>query len=326
MFYTQAYENSLHFSPRFQQYAESLARQLIKRYDLHAKDIIDIGCGKGDFLRLICRLGGNRGYGFDPSYVPEQDSKTGAEPITFIQDFYSTDYAAYKADLICCRHVLEHIQFPRDFLTDVYRSIDRCLKTVTFFEVPNVMYTLRDLGIWDLIYEHCSYFSSSSLVHLFTSCGFSISNLEETYGGQFLCLEALPREKTVSSLNKTEVDPAMVSLVTAFADNYHQKVETWQGNLQHLSDTGQRVVVWGGGSKGVTFLNILETQDQIEYVVDLNPRKQGMYVAGTGQKIVSPEFLKEYCPDVIIVMNPMYANEIRQTINSMAIQVALLEV
>ena len=71
MEYTQSYENSLHFSPGFQKFAADLADRLITRYNLRGKDVIDIGCGKGDFLKLICARGGNRGVGFDPSYVPD---------------------------------------------------------------------------------------------------------------------------------------------------------------------------------------------------------------------------------------------------------------
>ncbi len=45
--------------------------------------------------------------------------------------------------------------------------------------------------------------------------------------------------------------------------------------------------------------------------MDLNPNKQGNYIAGTGQKFVSPEFLSEFNPDSVIVMNPIYAKEIQ---------------
>ena len=89
MDYTQAYENSLHFSPRFQTYAEDLARRLIESYGLYNKDIIELGSGQGDFLRLLCDLGGNRGLGFDPSYVPEQDPGVEAGQVRFIRDYYS---------------------------------------------------------------------------------------------------------------------------------------------------------------------------------------------------------------------------------------------
>ncbi len=314
MRYNQAYENSLHFSPHFQSYAKSLAAQLIDRYDLHGKDIIEIGCGKGDFLRLLCELGGNRGMGFDPGYAPDQNGgMTTTEGITFIQDFYSEQYAQYNADFICCRHVLEHIQFPRDFLNGVRHSIGNRLSTIVFFEVPNVLFTLRDLGIWDLIYEHCSYFSSSSLSCLFTSCGFEVCDLNETYEGQFLCIEALPGEGSENHRqNSGNSFGKLASDVAIFGDKYRCKVEAWQDQLERMSRMGQRVVVWGGGSKGVTFFNTLKTHDQIEYVVDINPRKQGRYIAGTGQQIVAPEFLCNYQPDIIIVMNPIYQTEIKQ--------------
>lgn len=313
MEYTQDYENSLHFSPRFQSYAESLAKRLIGRHDLHGKDIIEIGCGKGDFLKLLCELGCNRGVGFDPSYVPEPNADATAGRITFIQDFYSERYASCQADFICCRHVLEHIQFPHGFLNNVRHAIGNRSETVVFFEVPSVSFTLRDLGIWDLIYEHCSYFGITSLSRLFALCGFDVCDLAEAYEGQFLCVEALPGESVadVTSDHRDNLEE-MVHEVEVFADKYQSKVEGWRRKLDRIAQTGQQAVVWGAGSKGVTFLNVLETQDQILYAVDINPRKQGMYLAGTGQQIVPPEFLREIQPDVVIVMNPVYEDEIRQ--------------
>jgi SAM-dependent methyltransferase len=311
--YTQDYENSLHFSPRFQSYAEWLAARLVDRHDLHNRDIIEIGCGKGDFLKLLCELGGNRGVGFDPSYVPEQGVGEAAERITVIQDLYSERYASYKADFICCRHVLEHVQSPGDFLTTVRRAIGDRSGTPVFFEVPNGLFTLRDLGIWDLIYEHCSYFSPSSLSRLFAACGFDVCDVAETYEGQFLCIEAVPGEGLVNSRPNPRDDPAGVARdVASFADRYRGKIRNWHRHLGRMARGGQQAVVWGAGSKGVTFLNLLETQGQIAYAVDINPRKQGMYVAGTGQQIVPPEFLREYQPDVVIVMNPVYEDEIRR--------------
>ncbi|UCG54873.1 MAG: hypothetical protein JSV32_01245, partial [Dehalococcoidia bacterium] len=250
----------------------------------------------------------------DPSYVPEQngDVKT-TERITFIQDFYSEQYGDYKVDFICCRHVLEHIQLPRDFLNSLRHSIGKRQKTMVFLEVPNVLFTLRDLGIGDLIYEHCSYFSGISLSCLFTSCGFEICELNETYEGQFLYIEALPDENLGNSMCDCGDDLGeLVSDVATFADKYQRKIEVWRCNLERMAQAGRRAVVWGGGSKGVAFLNTLKNQNQIEYVVDINPRKQGRYIAGTGQQIVAPYFLRDYQPDVVLVMNPIYKSEIQQ--------------
>jgi len=42
----------------------------------------------------------------------------------------------------------------------------------------------------------------------------------------------------------------------------------------------------------------------------VNPRKQGKFVAGSGQQIVAPDLLRDYQPDVVLVMNALYLNEI----------------
>lgn len=327
--YIQDYENSLHFSPRFQQYAETLAADLVNRYRLYQKTILEIGCGRGDFLKLLCGLGNNRGIGFDPSHSPDWDPNTTNHQITFIRDFYSESYAEYKADLICCRHVLEHIQFPRDFITNVRCAIDDKVNSVVFFEVPNVMFTLKDLGIWDLIYEHCAYFSISSLVHLFETCGFKVLRTTEAFGGQFLSIESVPKKDRLGvdqTLLQKNTPDQMEGYVREFADKYLSTVKKWRNDIKGLRKDGKRVVIWGVGSKGVTFLNTLEKESHIEYGVDLSIYKQGKYVAGTGQKIVPPDFLKKYNPDVAIVMNPIYIEEIKNLMNEMQLSSKVVSV
>ena len=76
----------------------------------------------------------------------------------------------------------------------------------------------------------------------------------------------------------------------------------------------------------MAFLTTLKIQEEIEYAVDVNPHKHGTYMAGTGQKIIAPELLREYNPDVVIVMNPIYCNEIRQDLNKMGLTAELMPV
>ena len=318
--YTQAYENSLHFSPRFQQYADVLADRLINQYDVREKCIIEIGCGKGDFLRSLCAKGNNSGLGFDPGYEPQVTVPGSTNDVTIIQDYYSEQYAHYQADLICCRHVLEHVQDPRSFICSLRRTIKNQGSTTVYFEVPNVLFTLRDLAIWDLIYEHCSYFNTTSLTYLFATSGFTVSDVTETFEGQFLALEAFPSAAAISATSSPAASLRQLSrLVDAFEQSYRAKVDAWRCTLERIKENKQRAVIWGGGSKGITMSNILNVKDQIRYVVDINPRKHGMYIAGTGQCIVPPAFLGTYQPDVVIIMNAIYENEIRQMTKSMGV-------
>ena len=313
MSYTQDYENSLHFSSRFQTYATGLAEHLIARYGLHGKKIVEIGAGQGDFLRMLCEMGGNEGVGFDPSYVPEPDFDDLNGRLSFIQAYYNDAHANHPADFITCRHVFEHIESPDAFLGMVRRIIGQRQKIVTFFEVPNMAFTLRQHAIWDIIYEHCSYFTPQSLRHVFTRNGFRPLDMRETFGQQFLTIEAEPVSTALTAPDLTD----LIAAVAAFAQHYRQKVAHWQQALAKIKKTGKTAVVWGAGSKGVSFLNTLPTQDVIRTVIDINPRKHGMFVAGAGQQIVPPSFLKTAPPDIVILMNPNYQQEIGQTLHNL---------
>jgi SAM-dependent methyltransferase len=321
MEYTQEYENSLHFSPRFQEYATTLADGLVAKYNLKDKDIVEIGAGKGDFLIMLCAKYGNRGWGYDPSYVPEEGYT--APNVTFIQDFYSEKYTDQKADLIVCRHVLEHIEDPDAFVAQVRRAVGERKDTIVFFEVPNSLWTLRQLGIWDIIYEHCSYFSPTSLAQVFRRNGFRVLHVDQVFGGQFLTIEAIPEDDPPGEDDSAELS-ALLDDARAFADNYREKHDYWRKTLERLASLGKRGVVWGAGSKGVTFLNALADSRSIEYIVDINPRKQAKHVAGTGQLIVPPEFLSEMRPDFVIIMNTNYREEIDQTLRNLGVFAEIL--
>lgn len=315
MNYSQVYENSLHYSPHFQKFAEALAQELIDRHDLHNKRLIEISCGKGDFLELICQLGPNRGVGFDPSYIPRPSEQNATPNLEFVQDFYSEQYAHYAADFIYCRHTLEHIQHPTEFLAMVRRTIGERPMAV-YFEVPNVLFTLQDLAVWDIIYEHCNYFSKQSISFLFAQRGFQVDNVQTTYGGQFLYIEATQNNLGQSTLG---AGAELAADVASFAERYRAKVAAESKVLADLAQAGKKAVIWGAGSKGITFLNTMQSAGQIDYAVDLNPRKQGMYITGTGQQIVAPDFLRNYQPDVIFVMNAIYLAEIQQMAANMGL-------
>ena len=83
----------------------------------------------------------------------------------------------------------------------------------------------------------------------------------------------------------------------------------WEDNVLSLRSQGRRGVVWGAGSKGIMFVNTLRA---IEYLVDINPRKEGRYVPCSGYRVLSPQFLRQLKPDFVIVMNREYKSEIQE--------------
>lgn len=322
MQYSAAYENSLHFSQRFRQWAQDTASRLVQQYQLYDKDIIEIGCGQGDFLEILQRLGNNRVLGFDPSYKPEQTTSDVEKPaMTIIPKAYSETFGDYPADFICCRHVLEHIYRPLEFLKNIRSTISPRKDCVVYFEVPNALYSLEHMGLWDIIYEHCSYFTSESLANLFLRAGFEPIEVAEHYDGQFLTIEARPGNDNADTISDCErVVSNIRHLIDKFQNVYREKVLSWTSTLSELGSQNSRIVIWGAGSKGVTFVNTLNiSYKQIEYIVDVNPRKCGKFVPGTAQCIVGPDFLKEYRPNTTIIMNPIYQSEIQAAIKELGL-------
>ena len=80
------------------------------------------------------------------------------------------------------------------------------------------------------------------------------------------------------------------------------------------------MVIWGAGSKGVAFLTTLGVGDAVECAVDINPHKHGHYMPGTGHEVVAPESMQEDRPDVVIVMNEIYKEEIRQQLGGLGLE------
>jgi hypothetical protein len=319
--YSGRYEETQGFSPTFNAFHRALAERLIDRYDLRGKDVIEIGCGKGEFLMLLCELGENRGVGFDPGVHADRIQGAAAGRVRFIPDFYSERYAHYQGDFLACKMTLEHIHPVGDFVAQVRRAIGDRLETNVFFQIPDATRILRDCAFEDIYYEHCSYFSPGSLARLFRVQGFEVLNLTTEYEGQYLTIEARPVKPPVDQVPlPKERDLATVSaLVEVFPQRFEQKRKEWQHRLRRYGEEGRKVVLWGAGSKAVAFLSTLSTGDVVGYGVDINPHRQGHYLPGSGLPIVAPSFLTEQRPDVVIVMNPVYRSEISDQLGAMGL-------
>jgi SAM-dependent methyltransferase len=316
--YTQTYENSLHFSPRFVQFSNELVDRLSRSYTLSGKTVVDIGCGKGDFLKRLCAISGARGIGFDKSF--EEDRGETSDNLLFVRDWFSDAYPDVRPDFVSCRHVLEHINEPIDFLRTLRSHPGISPETVMYFEVPNALYTLRDLGIWDLIYEHVSYFTPDSLRAAFELAGFDVLAIGSSFGEQYLYIEAKPARQ--APVRTSTAAATLRTLVDDFGRAYADKVSRWNGFL--AQNDPAHVAVWGAGSKGVTFVNALQAGPNIAALVDVSPYKQGRFAPRTGTAVLAPEQLTSLSIRSLIVMNPLYRDEIKAATEALGLTPAIL--
>ncbi len=322
--YSQDYEETQGFSDTFNRFARDLVGQLVEKHDLRNKTALEIGCGKGEFLVCLCETGPNTGIGLDPSYRPERTDSTAR--IDFIQDFYSEKYTDLQADFVCCRHTLEHIGPTGEFMAMVRRAIgDK--GSIVFFELPEGMRVLREGAFWDMYYEHCSYFTPGSLARVFRDNHFNVTELELVYDDQYLLITALPAGgPTTGHLPEEEPVAEVLQAVADFRRTCAQKITYWGRYVREAHARGQRVVLWGSGSKAVSFLTTIGLVDEIEHVVDINPHKHGRFMPITGQEIIGPEQLADYRPQHVIAMNPIYTNEIQADLDRLEIDARLVAV
>jgi hypothetical protein len=97
-----------------------------------------------------------------------------------------------------------------------------------------------------------------------------------------------------------------------FARNVQTIADRWSRRLAELHRTDRRVAIWGAGARALLFLHQVDNNDHVGCVVDINPVRQGNYLAHIGVRIDPPDRLVEFRPDLILISNSAFADEIRQ--------------
>lgn len=317
-------ENTKAFSFIYNAYQEEWADYLVDDYGVSGKEIIEVGCGMGDFLSLLCETGGNSGIGFDPSFNRERAQCKTFDDIRFVKDLYSQKYSNLKGDLVVSALTLEHTKDAKAFLK-LLRSAVKGEESLLFIQVPDGTRILNELAFWDIHYERSSYFMPSSLAYLFRASGLEILEIRRDFGGHYITVIASPLVN--ASPSPVVEDFSIVKQgVEYFSQNCCQKKNIWRERVKDLSESGYRVALWGAGPKAVAFLNTLGITDEIRYVVDINPYKQNTFIPGTGHEIVPPSRVREDRPDAIIVMNPIYLEEVENDLKRMRTSVELITI
>jgi 2-polyprenyl-3-methyl-5-hydroxy-6-metoxy-1,4-benzoquinol methylase len=322
MRYEEDYESTQAVSPTFNRFHDRLAKELVERFDLHGKVVVELGCGQGEFVAMLANLGGNRGYGFDQ--VVRQEGTTGN--LTLVKDLYGPRYSELRPDFVCCKMTLEHVHDTAAFIRAIRTTLGEQRDSLVFFMIPEITRILELRAFWDVYYEHCSYFSPGSLGRLFRHAGFDPVDIWTDYDDQYVLIAARPGTGQGPWLPDEHAPEALAPKVQAFRREVGADQARWRAWLADQAAAGRKTVLWGGGSKGVAFLTTLGVKDEIACAVDVNPRRSGTYIAGGGQQIVSPAALAGHRPDVVLIMSPIYTEEIRAELRNLGLQPRLLTV
>jgi hypothetical protein len=250
--------------------------------------LIEVGCGKGGFLEQLSSLGFSI-TGMDPAYEGDNPA--------IRAEYFTTDSDAY-ADGVILRHVLEHIPNPVSFLAGIRDANGG--GGLIYIEVPCCDWILANHSWFDVFYEHVNYFRLTDFQRMFGR----VVAARHSFGGQYLSVLA-----DLSSLREPRIEEPPI----VFPENFTDGARLHADRLKESSASPS--VIWGGASKGVVFaIHMSRHGAPVEAMVDINPAKQGKFVAVTGMRVESPEeMLDRLSKDIdIIVMNPNYLQEIRK--------------
>jgi len=292
LLYDENYQNEQAESVVFQDHLLDVIN-VIRRHFAHLKTGIEIGCGKGFFLEKLHQSGFDV-TGFDPAYQ-------GDRPYV-IKKYYSGN-VDMACDYMILRHVLEHISNPVNFLQQLAEQCNG--RRYIFIEVPCFNWIMDNHAFYDIFYEHCNYFCQDFLL----DCFGDVLESGHLFGGQYLYIVAdLNTFKLPSRENVKNVPPL----------NIAHDIDRILSRI----DMNFPVYIWGAGAKGTTLANLLFQQNvHIEALIDISPAKQNRFVGLSGAPIISPEQALHLTGANVIIMNPMYQNEIVQSIKNFNVKI-----
>lgn len=280
MEYDDHYQNEQAVSRLFQEHLDSVVEIVDRLLGKH--ELVEVGCGKAYFLELL-QSQEFEITGFDPTYE-------GVNPT--VQKHYFQKGVDVQAEGIILRHVLEHIQEPVGFLQGLSAANNN--KGKIYIEVPCFDWIVENQAWFDIFYEHVNYFRLSDFNRMFGD----VIESGKLFGGQYIYVVA-------------ELD----SIQPPVHDVNNQDSLTVEvvHNIAELGRT-EPAVVWGGASKGVIFSLLRRRAGyEVDMVIDINPAKQGKYLAATGLLVYSPEDAMKKLAEgsTVFVMNSNYIEEIK---------------
>lgn len=309
--YSDNYENSQAFSVKFQAHMKSVL-SLLKQEAERNSLVVEVGCGKGDFVKMVQADGFFQIEGYDASYE-------GNNPA--IERRYLNESDKIKADLVVLRHVLEHIPNPYNFLCMLKKVFGNAK---IYIEVPNYDWIVANNTFFDITYEHVNYFSQLSLKKLFDTPTTKQGLLfDEQYQYVFADLSTL-------NVEFNELYESQNWEYISFSDLF----PNLRADIERLDTLAQEsyVYVWGAATKGCLFLAHCKNNnlliDKIQYAIDQNPQKIGKYLPGSLVQIKSKqEFFKTVKDNaLLIVSNPAYKDEIAAEVKAAGLNKIRIEV
>jgi SAM-dependent methyltransferase len=276
-------------------FRERQFNDFIQRFSLLGKKVVEIGCGRGEYLSIMTKCGADA-YGIEYS----EDSvayctKNGLKVARGFIQSAADRLADAPFDAFFILNFLEHLPDPNSTVRGIINNLSN--GTFGLVEVPNFDMILRNRLFSEFVSDHLFYFTRDTLCTTLQLNGFEIIECHEVWHDYILSAVVSKRERLDLS-NFDECRDKLIREIEAYIHCFPAK----------------KVAVWGAGHQALAVIALTGLTGKIRYVVDSAPFKQGKYTPATHIPIVSPDALVSDPVDAVIVMAASYSDEVADII------------
>ena len=300
-------------------YIPSVSKTQLKHFERLADDciasiplkeqslVVDIGGNDGSLLSFF-KERGMRVVNVEPAKNLVEENKK--RDIPLFNDYFTQRNAFEicqqygKAKLVIATNSFAHIDDLYGYLVALDILLDD--NGVFIAQFPNVHNLLRENQFDTIYHEHLSYFSQTSLYHLFKNSPFEIYRIDNTaiHGGS---MRIYVRRRVPPMYEIDESGDLIKKFVVEVEKNCLDLVHF----LKKQKEQGKCIVAFGAAAKGIVLLNYCKLDRSIiDYIADGTPYKQGKYAPGVHIPIVPEEELLKRPPDIVLILAWNFKEEI----------------
>lgn len=271
-------------------------KHLIESYHLEGKKFIEVGCGQGEFLKVLSEFPVEvHGIEHDPHLV-ELARAQGLDVTEGFTETEDTRFAGGLYDVFLSFNFLEHQPDPGTMLQAIYRNLeDDAMGLIT---VPSFEYIMDHNSYYELIRDHLAYYTFETLTPLLERNGFLVEECE------------VINRDTLSVIVKKRPQMDTENLLECYV-NLKREMESY---MKYLDAWDKKVAVWGASHQGFTLAATTKLGERARYIIDSAPFKQGKFAPASHLPIVGPDHFHEHPVDAIIITAPGYTDEIAASI------------
>lgn len=315
---------------RHEEYARLLTA--MQEHHIHGRRIVEVGCGRGEFLRMWQNLAEDPegaaalardqerdplsgqpnaaplhlvGLEHKPSLVAEANAS--ADKKYRVYEGFATGDVRYPEgpfDAFVQFNFLEHQPDPCDMLRNIGRNLKpQALGLIT---VPSFEYILRYNGYYELLRDHIANYTEFTLQKLLQDCGFELLSMDLVNRDT---IEAIVRKADPDELSELHYSGRLID-VSALRDSYDRLSASVNAHIDHLSESRRTMAIWGASHQGFTLAATTKLGGRVEYIIDSAPFKQGRFSPASHIPIVAPDYAVAHPVDEILIVAPGYTDEI----------------